>query len=241
MACWAFLNTTGITALRGTTVWSNWANVKVLPTLHPAYILRDWSSRPIVISDLIKASNEGQYPEIKRPPRTIFISPTLSEVVKWTDFTLQYPPSHLSIDIETSAGIIDTIGFSRSKFHALVIPFGPHRKRRGTGYIIEKPKRNGTEVISYWEPDEEKTVWLLVGKLLSSSIPKVFQNGVYDLQYLIRMGFIINNIADDTMLAWHSLYPEMPKSLGFLGSVLTNESAWKLLNKSKGDTQSREK
>jgi hypothetical protein len=33
----------------------------------------------------------------------------------------------------------------------------------------------------------------------------------------------------DTMLLHHAMYPELPKSLGFLGSIYTNESAWKLM------------
>jgi len=240
-ACWAFLNTTGITALRGTTSWSQWANIKVLPTLHPAYILRDWSQRTVLISDLIKAHRESEYPQIIRPSRSIIINPTLDDVRFWIYKVIHQPPVRLAIDIETSGGIIDTIGFASSPSDALVVPFGPHRYRRGNGYIIVKPRRNGVETISYWTPEEERTVWTLIGQLLSSPTPKVFQNGVYDLQYLIRMGFTINNLADDTMLAWHALFPEMPKSLGFLGSVLTNESAWKLLARQKGDTQSRDK
>jgi hypothetical protein len=31
------------------------------------------------------------------------------------------------------------------------------------------------------------------------------------------------------MLLHHSLQPELPKSLGFLGSLYTNEQAWKHL------------
>jgi hypothetical protein len=35
----------------------------------------------------------------------------------------------------------------------------------------------------------------------------------------------------DTMLLHHSMYPELPKSLGFLGSIYTNEAAWKLMRR----------
>lgn len=242
-ACWALLNSTGITALRGTTSWSHWANIKTLPTFHPAYIIHEggWEARPILISDLIKASKEAESPAIIRPPRDILINPSLAEVKAWTSYVLNNSTARLSVDIETSGGIIDTIGFSCSPKDALVIPFGVHRQRRGTGYVVTKPRRDGVEVTSYWTPIEEREVWLTVGTILASPIPKVFQNGTFDLQYLIRMGFVINNIADDTMLAWHALFPEMPKSLAFLGSVLTNESAWKLLARQKSDTQMREK
>ena len=64
------------------------------------------------------------------------------------------------------------------------------------------------------------------------SIKKRLQNGVYDIQYLwhtwrIRtMGF-----DDDSMIMHHVLYSELPKSLGFMGSVYTNEASWKLMRK----------
>jgi hypothetical protein len=46
------------------------------------------------------------------------------------------------------------------------------------------------------------------------------------------MGFRVVNCAEDTMLMHHALFPELPKSLGFMGSIYTNEAAWKLIRKS---------
>lgn len=242
-ACWALLGTTGITALRGTTVMSLHLSVKAIPTFHPASLLYEgqWSNRPILIMDLMKASRESEYAEIRRPHRTVHINPTLAEVLAWVEGTMHSRPWRLAVDIETAGGIIDTIGFARSASEAFVIPFGPHRYRRGQNYIVIKPRRDGKEVLNYWDIDEEKVVWQAVKKLLESGIPLVFQNGVYDLQYLLKIGIRPANCADDTMLAWHSLYPELRKSLGFIGSILTDESAWKELNRHRADTARREK
>jgi uracil-DNA glycosylase len=242
-ACWALLGTGGITSLRGTTVRSS-LGVKVLPTFHPASLLYEgqWSNRPIVIADLMKASREATYPEIRRPERQIIISPnSVEEVEEWIDYTLDMRPWRLAVDIETSGGMIDTIGFARSPSQALVIPFGPHRYRRGQNFVVIRPSRNGQEATNYWEFEEEVRVWHLIKHLLEGGLDLVFQNGVYDLQYLIRMGIRPNVCRDDTMLAWHSLFPEMRKSLGFIASILTDESAWKELNKHKADTARREK
>ncbi len=60
-------------------------------------------------------------------------------------------------------------------------------------------------------------------------MPKVFQNGMYDMQYLWSMGLTVVNPRHDTMLLHHSLVPEMLKGLGFLGSIYTSEPAWKLM------------
>jgi hypothetical protein len=45
------------------------------------------------------------------------------------------------------------------------------------------------------------------------------------------MGIRVMGAAEDTMLAHHALQPEMIKDLGFLGSVYTDEGAWKHLGK----------
>ena len=241
-ACWALLGMTNVTALRGTTTWSDRYGVKCLPTFHPASLLYEgqWSRRPIIIADYVKAYRESEYPELRRPHRQILINPTLPEVERWVFDTLENPPQSLTIDVETSGGMIDTCGFARSMSDALVIPFGPHRYKKGNGYVIIYPERDGKRVTSYWSTQEEIYVWSLVWKLLASPIPKSFQNGMYDIQYLMKILGIPNNMTDDTMLAWHSLYPEMPKGLGFLGSVLTNDIAWKRLRSSKADTTKKD-
>lgn len=81
---------------------------------------------------------------------------------------------------------------------------------------------------SYWGgPEEEFAAWSCVRALLESTIPKVWQNGLYDLQYLSRMGIRPRANREDTMLLHHSLFPEMQKGLGFLGSIYCGESEWK--------------
>ncbi len=85
---------------------------------------------------------------------------------------------------------------------------------------------------SYWgDESHELRAWACVRALLESPIPKIFQNGLFDITYLSRLGFRPRNVKHDTMLLHHALFPEMQKGLGFLGSVYTNEAAWKLLRR----------
>jgi hypothetical protein len=73
----------------------------------------------------------------------------------------------------------------------------------------------------------------LVATILRSPAPKVFQNGLYDLHYIWRTWRIApRNCLHDTMLRHHAEYPELPKSLGFMGSVYTDELSWKLMRAS---------
>ena len=243
-ACWAMLGMTNITSLRGTTTWSDSAEVKCLPTFHPASLLYEgqWSRRPIIVADFLKAYRESAFPELRRPQRRITINPTLDEVTAWIGRAM-YPRAeipYLTIDCETSGGMIDTIGFATSWDEGFVIPFGPHRVKRGTNYVLIMPERDGQRVTSYWKPDEEVVVWEMVHKLLMSPVPKLFQNGMYDVQYIMKVLSIPNNCLHDTMLAWHALFPEMPKNLGFLGSILTNDIAWKRFRSARSDTEKRD-
>lgn len=219
--CWAGFNSSGIGGLRGA-VGASGFGPKALATYHPAGVMRNWSWRPIVLADCIKAWREAQFPDIRRPNRRVLINPTEEEVRIWTYNVLYDPPEVLSVDIETAVGMITCIGFGRDSSEAIVVPFR----------LMSAPDGN------YW-PDArtEARVWGSVEKLLASPIPKLFQNGVYDLQYLLRFGLVVNNCTEDSMLLHHSIMPEMQKGLGFLGSVYSNETSWKLMRKRKSDEQ----
>ena len=219
VACWALLGSSGITALRGAVAESSLIpGQKVIATYHPAAILRDWPKRPIVVADLLKAAREMEFPEIRRVQREITCAETLDEIDYWIEhYALR--ATHLAVDIETYRGQIDMIGFASDPEHALNIKFfntGTHENTWGS--VLE-------------EVEARKRVL----QLLTLPAKKIFQNGLYDLQYLLREGFTIKNVAEDTMLLHHAMYPELPKGLGFLGSIYTNETAWKLLNRTKSE------
>lgn len=216
VASWALLRSSAITAIRGTVTPSVLVpGQKVLPTFHPSYVNRVWKDRPIVLCDLAKAKRESAFAEFRRPERQILVSPTLAEVYAWVHETLKLNPALLACDIETIGNQIESIGFARSARCALVVPF-----------IDTK------NYVSYWPTcADEIEARKLCDLLLSSSIPKLGQNFLYDMQYLLREGFTLRNIAEDTMLLHHSIFPELSKGLAFLGSVYSNEPAWKLMRK----------
>lgn len=214
-ALWAITRLTGISKLRGTVQPSEWG--KVLPTFHPAYIMRDWSARVICVADLLKAERESHFPEIRRPERYILIRPTLEEIDEWIEEASNWPV--LSLDVETKSKQITEFGAAYSESEAMSIPFLNY----------------GAANRSYWSFEDEMEVRRKIQRLLLLPAKKLFQNGLYDLQYLLKEGYKICNVAEDTMLQHHALYPEKQKSLGFLGSIYTNESSWKLLRKRGGE------
>lgn len=224
-ACWAILGEVKISAIRGTIKFSDRFNCKVLPTFHPASVLREWPQRPIVINDFEKAAREADTRTVTRIERWLTIEPTLAEIEEWAD----RPASYYAVDIENPKkqlskgkfaylhGQIAMIGFARSPHDAIVVPF----------FDPDKPGGN------YWPTArEEVKAWKLADRLLSAPVPKVFQNGVFDLTHLLRTGFRPTMCDHDTMLLHHARYPEMRKGLGFLGSVYSDEIAWKQMAKS---------
>lgn len=220
-ALWALTGQPNISAKRGVVAIAAGGpagqGVKFLPTYHPQAVVYNFAWRPIQKQDLLKAWMESRRAGIVRPERRIMIAPELEDVEEYLRRLTLTPPEALSVDIETSKGLVTCIGFAASRGEALVVPF---RGRGGTG-----PRS------VHWWPDvaSETRALQLVGLILATPIPKLFQNGMYDLQYIHRWGLRPRMVLHDTMLMHHSMFPELQKGLGFLASIYTNEAAWKLM------------
>lgn len=214
-ASWALLHDGRISKIRGTvSECVTLPGIKVLPTYHPAAILRQWDNRHVTILDLMKGKRESEFKEIRRPEREIWIEPSIEDLETFYERHL-VTSSLISFDIETVGDQITCVGFSGDHRTALVIPFFCP----------------GRTPPSYWSsPDLERQAWGFVRRVLESETPKLAQNGLYDVHFLWRRyGIPVRNFSEDTMLLHHALQPESLKGLGFLGSVYTNEASWKLM------------
>jgi uracil-DNA glycosylase len=219
VATWALLDNPKITVIRGTVNESTLVpGLKVLPTHHPATIFAQYKYRVVAVLDFAKALKESLFPEIRRPKRQVWIEPTIADIRKFKAEYLDSAP-YISYDIETAAKQITCIGFAPNADISICIPFVDDRKPNN----------------SYWETEaEELEAWELVREILQLPAAKESQNGMYDKQYLfILMGIAPTNDTEDTMLMHHAMQPELEKGLGFLGSVYTNEAAWKQMRKRK--------
>lgn len=226
-ALWALCGATGISKIRGTLSTSSHtvSGFKVLPTYHPAAIMRQWELRAVTVLDMAKAKRESAFPEVIRPMREIWIEPTLGDIDDFYSLHVERA-SRLAVDIETSGREITCIGFSPKASLSLVIPFYDARR---AGW-------------NYWPTLEaELGAWKAVARMLDHPSEKVFQNGSFDISFLWRSyGLRVRNPVHDTLLLHHALYPESPKALDFLGSVYTNEAAWKLMRKHKQTIKSED-
>lgn len=208
------LNCPKIGSLRGVVMMSEPLGCKVLATYHPAAVLRQWQHNSIVIADMIKARRESQTKDLVMPKRELWLAPTLQDLETFYTQHIEQAPS-LGFDIETSRGQITCISFAPNANASICVPF----------VDLRNPD------YSYWPTVKEEVRALAWCKeLLEGPKTKIAQNGLYDVQWIWKKwGIRVNNFTEDTMLLHHAMYPEMPKSLGFLGSIYTHEKAWKLL------------
>jgi DNA polymerase len=190
--------------------------IKAIATYHPAAVLRDWSQNMIVVADLQKVKRQMGHREFTRPRRELWIEPDLGDLTRFANLRMTDLDEPCGVDIETQAGTITEIGFGYPDM-GIVVPF--YSRARAGG--------------NYWPSHgAERVAWDWVIKRLAHLRRPVFQNGLYDINYLMTaMGITVPGAGEDTMLLHHSLQPELRKSLGFLGSMHTDEPSWKLMRK----------
>lgn len=89
------------------------------------------------------------------------------------------------------------------------------------------------ECFSYCLPIKELWQLQAMREINSIRVPKVFQNGKYDVSYLSRFNAVPTDWYWDTATAFHAWYAELPKDLAFLQSFFVREAAyWKDLAES---------
>lgn len=221
LALWALTGLDKIGTYRGTILKSDLTGgTKVMPTFSPSAVIRNYDFRPIVLADIKKAVEESDTDKIQIKERELWIEPDIKDL---EDFEQKYirednADQPLSFDIETGGGFITCVGFAPSDTVALVIPF--------------KDKRNVLQ--NYWtDVAHEQQAWAWIKRILENEkITKVAQNQTYDVSWLAyKHNIKVAGTIHDTMHAQHALQPEQQKGLGFLGSIYTNEGAWKTMAK----------
>lgn len=180
---------------------------KVIPTHHPSDSIRGmYTYRHMMVADLKKAKHESAFRELIRPDRKLIYNfDSIEEVLQWLDYYNDQPT--ISVDIEVLNYEISCISFSSNPNIAISIPISDR-----------------------WELDEELLLWRALQKVLGNpKSEKVLQNGIFDIQFILsRNGLVLRGPIRDTMIAHSIMFPELPKGLGFLGSIYCGSQAyWK--------------
>lgn len=220
VALWALTGNWGITSWRGSVLQCDLPlaldyQPKVLPTYHPAAILRQWSWRQIGVTDLRRAEREARAREFTPRDYNVVIRPDFTTACAYLRGFLDQLDKgsfKLATDIETRAGHISCIGFAWTKKDAICIPLMDSKRPEG-----------------YWSLDEEVAVIALIREvLLHPNLDNVGQNFIYDAQYIHRHHGYIPKLTRDTMIAQHVCFSNLPKGLDFLSSMYCEQHAyWK--------------
>lgn len=213
-ALWALTGESGITKWRGSMMDLNFLGegninplIRVIPTYHPAFVLRVWETRAIAVHDLTRAKGES-INLTPIPDYDFLVRPSYSATIDWLGDLINLlantqTPIRIAVDIETRNRHIADIGLATSPTEAISIP------------IMVRGNISG-----YWDFEEEFMIIRLLEIILTHSKSFiVWQNGPYDLQYIARYwGFLPRNDFD-TMTAQGVCWPSVPKALHFLASM----------------------
>ena len=201
-------NHTGISKWRGSLLPANpivgMPPVRVLPSHHPAYVLRQWSWCPILQMDLKKAALEARTPNKPLPERTFLVQPGFEQAMAVLESLMQ--AKQIAFDIETVDSKMICLGLAPSPEYAIVIPF-----------------------LERWSPWQETQLVRQCQRVLENPASEKFaHNAQFDMGVLaFYHGILPANVSMDTMIAHHVCYPELPKALAFLTSVYTREPYYK--------------
>lgn len=213
-ALWALTGEVGITSWRGSLcdlhpdlVEACQHQCTVIAAHSPASIMRMWDWRALTIRDFRRVADYLENPELYQYPSYSFaIQPTLPGVMQTLNSLLRdcYAGKtvRLSVDIETISRHIACVGIAWSASEALCIPL------------------MSQGATPYWNLDEEVAIFGHLKALLTH--PNCFvigQNFNYDAQHFAKHFGYSPNLCFDTMLAQHTLFPGLPKSLDFISSM----------------------
>lgn len=177
----------------------------VICTINPAYAMRELKMEPIFMMDCkkVKLVNEGKF---KKYEIEEIINPSYKEAMDFIR-SLQASKQDVSLDIETLHGETACIGLANSGHSAMCINWrDSHDNRYSTS---------------------EETNILLALQELCDSHRVIAQNGQFDAYWLRLKDWLCISVQWDTLLAHHTLYPQLPHSLAFLTAQYTTHPFYK--------------
>jgi DNA polymerase-1 len=209
-----------ITEARGSVFM--YKNVPLIPTFYPSYLNRMNVAQGEKGTPAFKHTWVADLKKVKEISETGWepleehfnLNPTLIEIETYVARRIAQN-SLVAVDVETTSldplqAKIVVIGLAHNPTTALSIP------------LLDK---NGHE---YWSPAESDQVRFVLRDLFTHT-RLAFQNAVFDVRHLRANGFDVptSSIAEDTLLAFHSLSPEFPAKLGFISSIYGKTPYWK--------------
>lgn len=184
---------------------------KVLPTFSTSHVLRDWGTRFTVLLDLKKALKNSTSPDIARDKRIFATGLSPNQFIQYSEYLIHEHKEPIAVDIETkrSNQTIEIVGIAESAMKATAISFTDNTGRHK------------------YDVADETALWLSFANIFKHK-EAIMQNGKFDMVSLwAKNSVLVEKFIFDTMIAAHVLWPEAPRSLGYLTSICTNNPQWK--------------
>ncbi len=206
----ALLGEEGITSWRGSVVETriNGRVVKVICANNPAMILREPKLSPMFRFDINKMKRvmEGKFNPTKV---TFHINPTFDDAISWIR-KMRTDGLPIGYDIETISQQTACHGLANRVDEGMCINL---RDRLDNRFTLEQ------ECLLYRELEA------LMG---DESVQFVMQNGMFDCSWeYFKDRIRVHKVWFDTMLAHHTLYPQLPHNLGFIVTQYTDNPYYK--------------
>jgi uracil-DNA glycosylase family 4 len=197
----------GIQKYRGSILYSSAVNCKVVPCLHPALLLHKeiaWKEFAWIKFDIARAGEQSQFPEYRLPPRNLHIALNSLDVVRFLERAEGAP--FVTLDVETHKTWAQCIGLAYDSTEAISIP-------------------------TFWDQiplHDLAYIWKVIAEFLADTKVKIVaQNAKFDQKRCRQLGLDWHSCWFSMDMGWHVLYPEFPKKLQFISSILTEEPYYK--------------
>ena len=205
----AVLGDTGVTNWRGSVVDAvlpNGRKGKIVCAFNPAYAQRELKFEPVFRMDCSKLDlvNRNVF---KKYEVDAVINPSFKDAMKYI-YELQQSDKPVSFDIETM-NTTETVcyGLSNHAHRAICINLRDEERNRFTTH-------------------QERSILLAIKKLCDSH-RIIAQNGSFDSYHEWLRNGLRFRVWFDTLLAHHTLYPQLPHNLAFLVSQYTTHPFYK--------------
>jgi uracil-DNA glycosylase family 4 len=213
-ALWALTGIKRISEHRGYVMESTLVpGLKVIPTYHPQAINYEWKLFPITVFDVRKAFHHSENPAVPHD-KTRYIAPATFEMFMDYLATIRDKKRRFAFDIEAHIGtaypyllgVADSASFGMSFYNM---------------------KNNQSTMNSR----QEAQLWHLLAEC-GRDCEVIMHNASYDKAVMWHHhGVLFENVWMDTLIAAHIVWPEFPRNLGFVGSLVLDVPTWKNLSK----------
>jgi DNA polymerase len=204
----------GIEKYRGSILQAKTGH-KVVSCLHPAAVLphegaqpKPWKEFSWIKADVKRAYEESMSKILDLPHRHLKVAESSIDVYRFLNKYVGLGKTAAAIDVETIKTFTQCVGIAFNDWDALSIPT--------------------FEDSSDMASQELDIIWKLLAEFFyDTKIDLWAQNAKFDEKRCRQIGLTWHDLAFDLGMGWHVLYPEFPKKLQFITSVLTREPYYK--------------